>query len=73
LEVYALHLSRDLAYIVGVDPINSTVCNTFHQVLSLQLNGATADCHHVVAVSPGLPIEGKGHFGIKYTECFPAK
>jgi hypothetical protein len=31
LEVYALHLSRDLAYIVGVAPINSTLCNTFHQ------------------------------------------
>jgi hypothetical protein len=30
LEVYALHLSRDLAYIVGVAPINSTLCNTFH-------------------------------------------
>jgi hypothetical protein len=29
--MYALHLSRDLAYIVGVAPINSTVCNTFHQ------------------------------------------
>jgi hypothetical protein len=33
LEVYALHLSRDLPYIVGVAPINSTLCNTFHQVL----------------------------------------
>jgi hypothetical protein len=33
LEVYALHLSRDLAYIVGVAPINSTLCNTFHQFL----------------------------------------
>jgi hypothetical protein len=32
LEVYALHLSRDLAYIVGVAPINSTLCNTFHLV-----------------------------------------
>jgi hypothetical protein len=31
LEVYALHLSRDLAYIVGVALINSTLCNTFHQ------------------------------------------
>jgi hypothetical protein len=31
LEVYALRLSRDLAYIVGVAPINSTLCNTFHQ------------------------------------------
>jgi hypothetical protein len=30
LEVYALHLSHDLAYIVGVAPINSTLCNTFH-------------------------------------------
>jgi hypothetical protein len=29
--VYALHLSRDLAYKVGVAPINSTLCNTFHQ------------------------------------------
>jgi hypothetical protein len=29
--MYALHLSRDLAYIVGVAPINSTLCNTFHQ------------------------------------------
>jgi hypothetical protein len=28
--VYALHLSRDLAYIVDVAPINSTLCNTFH-------------------------------------------
>jgi hypothetical protein len=33
LEVYALHLSRDLTYIVGVAPINSTVCNIFHQVM----------------------------------------
>jgi hypothetical protein len=33
LEVYALRLSRDLAYIVGVAPINSTLCNTFHQLL----------------------------------------
>jgi hypothetical protein len=33
LEVYALHLSRDLAYIVGVAPINSTLCNTFHHEL----------------------------------------
>jgi hypothetical protein len=31
LEVSALRLSRDLAYIVGVAPINSTLCNTFHQ------------------------------------------
>jgi hypothetical protein len=30
--MYALHLSRDLPYIVGVAPINSTLCNTFHQV-----------------------------------------
>jgi hypothetical protein len=37
LEVYALHLSRDLAYIVGVAPINSTVCNTFHQVMTSML------------------------------------
>jgi hypothetical protein len=33
LEVYALHLSRDLAYIVGVAPINSTLCNTFHHTI----------------------------------------
>jgi hypothetical protein len=33
LEVYALHLSRDLAYIVGVAPINSIFCNIFHQIL----------------------------------------
>jgi hypothetical protein len=32
LEVYVLHLSRDLAYIVGVAPINSTLCNTFHHI-----------------------------------------
>jgi hypothetical protein len=37
LEVYALHLSRDLAYIVGVAPINSTLCNTFHQVITSML------------------------------------
>jgi hypothetical protein len=33
LEVYALHLPRDLAYIVGVAPINSTLCNTFHHIV----------------------------------------
>jgi hypothetical protein len=37
LEVYALHLSRDLVYIVGVAPINSTLCNIFHQIMILML------------------------------------
>jgi hypothetical protein len=38
LEVYALHLSRDLAYTVGVAPINSTLCNTFHQNLPTRIS-----------------------------------
>jgi hypothetical protein len=33
LDVYALHLSRDLAYIVDVAPINSTLCNIPHQIM----------------------------------------
>jgi hypothetical protein len=49
LEVYALRLSRDLAYIVGVAPINSTLCYTFHHSPLLKhfltlLMGATFAC-----------------------------
>jgi hypothetical protein len=53
LEVYALHLSRDLAYIVGVAPINSTLCNTFHHLEGARfgsLEGTSMECPAMAAL-----------------------
>jgi hypothetical protein len=49
--VYALRLSRDLAYIVGVAPINSTLCNTFHQIVAMAMTKSFAICKEKTGVT----------------------
>jgi hypothetical protein len=78
LKVYALHLSRDLAYIVDVAPINSTVCNTFHHIpriydadfkFNAYIEGIASSLFPSIITEDGLPSHCFGHNATSYPDC----